>query len=73
MTFDGYYYVTKGLELYGELKFRKDGLWEVNFGLPGEFCSDIFNKVVVGFSHSGSSRNMGKTSMIIFLARLLQQ
>ena len=30
---DGTYYVVKGVELEGELKFRKDADWAVNFGL----------------------------------------
>ena len=32
MTSDGTYYVVKGAELEGELKFRKDADWGVNFG-----------------------------------------
>lgn len=30
---DGKYLVAKGVALEGELKFRKDGAWDVNFGL----------------------------------------
>ena len=38
---DGTFYVIKGAELEGELKFRKDGDWTVNFGLgEGEFAAD---------------------------------
>lgn len=39
---DGTYYVVKGAELEGELKFRKDGDWAVNFGLAEgvEFAAD---------------------------------
>ncbi len=38
---DGTFYVIKGAELEGELKFRKDGDWAVNFGLgEGEFAAD---------------------------------
>ena len=33
LTSEGTYYVAKGVELEGELKFRKDGDWAVNFGL----------------------------------------
>ena len=33
LTSDGTFYVVKGAELEGELKFRKDGDWAVNFGL----------------------------------------
>lgn len=33
MTSDGTYYVAKGLSLEGELKFRKDASWTVNYGL----------------------------------------
>ncbi len=33
LTSDGTYYVVKGVELEGELKFRKDADWAVNFGL----------------------------------------
>ena len=29
---DGTYFAVKGVELEGELKFRKDGAWDVNFG-----------------------------------------
>lgn len=32
MTAEGDYFVVKGAELEGELKFRKDGDWAVNFG-----------------------------------------
>ena len=32
LTSDGTYYAVKGVELEGELKFRKDGDWAVNFG-----------------------------------------
>ena len=32
LTSDGTYYVVKGAELEGELKFRKDADWGVNFG-----------------------------------------
>ena len=32
MTAEGNYYVVKGAELEGELKFRKDADWAVNFG-----------------------------------------
>ena len=32
LTSDGTYYAVKGVELEGELKFRKDGAWTVNFG-----------------------------------------
>jgi len=33
---DGAYLVAKGVELSGQVKFRKDGGWDVNFGAPGE-------------------------------------
>ena len=33
LTSDGNYYVVKGVELEGELKFRKDADWGVNLGL----------------------------------------
>ncbi|MBQ3250207.1 MAG: SusE domain-containing protein [Bacteroidales bacterium] len=33
---DGTYLVAKGVELSGQVKFRKDGGWDVNFGAPGE-------------------------------------
>lgn len=33
---DGTYLVAKGVELSGQVKFRKDGAWDVNFGAPGE-------------------------------------
>ena len=39
---DGTYYVVKGVELEGELKFRKDSDWGVNFGLAegAEFAAN---------------------------------
>ena len=39
---DGTYYFVKGAELEGELKFRKDGDWAVNFGLAegAEFAAN---------------------------------
>ena len=42
MTSDGTYYVVKGAELEGELKFRKDADWAVNLGLAegAEFAAD---------------------------------
>ena len=33
---DGTYLVAKGVELSGQVKFRKDGGWDVNFGAPGD-------------------------------------
>ena len=33
---DGTYLVAKGVELSGQVKFRKDGDWAVNFGAPGD-------------------------------------
>ena len=33
---DGTYLVAKGVELSGQVKFRKDGAWDVNFGAPGD-------------------------------------
>ena len=42
LTSDGTYYAVKGAELEGELKFRKDGDWGVNFGHAegGEFAAN---------------------------------
>ena len=39
---DGTYFFVKGVELNGELKFRKDGDWAVNFGLAegAEFAAN---------------------------------
>ena len=39
---DGTYFFVKGVELSGELKFRKDGDWAVNFGLAegAEFAAN---------------------------------
>ena len=39
---DGTYLVAKGVELEGEFKFRKDGGWDVNFGLAegASFAAD---------------------------------
>ncbi|MBQ7772057.1 MAG: SusE domain-containing protein [Bacteroidales bacterium] len=33
---DGTYLAVKGVELSGQVKFRKDGGWDVNFGAPGD-------------------------------------
>ena len=33
---DGTYLAAKGVELSGQVKFRKDGGWDVNFGAPGD-------------------------------------
>ena len=33
---DGTYLVAKGVEISGQVKFRKDGGWDVNFGAPGD-------------------------------------
>ncbi|MBO5709800.1 MAG: SusF/SusE family outer membrane protein [Bacteroidales bacterium] len=33
---DGTYLAVKGVALSGQIKFRKDGAWEVNFGAPGD-------------------------------------
>ena len=33
---DGKYLVAKGVELSGQIKFRKDADWAVNFGAPGD-------------------------------------
>ena len=33
---DGTYLAAKGVELSGQVKFRKDGAWDVNFGAPGD-------------------------------------
>ena len=42
LTSDGTYYVVKGVELEGELKFRKDADWAVNLGLAegAEFAAN---------------------------------
>ena len=36
LTSDGTYYVVKGVALSGQVKFRKDNDWAVNFGAPGD-------------------------------------
>ena len=36
LTSDGTFLVAKGVALSGQVKFRKDGDWAVNFGAPGE-------------------------------------
>ena len=36
LTSDGTYLVAKGVELSGQVKFRKDADWATNFGAPGE-------------------------------------
>lgn len=33
---DGTYLAAKGVEISGQVKFRKDGAWDVNFGAPGD-------------------------------------
>ena len=36
LTSDGTFLTAKGVALSGQVKFRKDGGWDVNFGAPGE-------------------------------------
>lgn len=36
LSSDGTYLVAKGVELSGQVKFRKDADWAVNFGAPGD-------------------------------------
>ena len=36
LTSDGTFLAAKGVALSGQVKFRKDGGWDVNFGAPGE-------------------------------------
>ena len=43
LTNDGNYLVVKGIELEGELKFRKDADWTVNFGLSDNTVSFAAN------------------------------
>ena len=53
LTSDGTYLVAKGVELAGELKFRKDAAWTVNFGYA-EGVSFAAN-TEIALSHDGAN------------------
>ena len=62
---DGTFYVIKGAELEGELKFRKDGAWEVNLGLAegAEFAADT----EIALSAGGANINVAAGTYDVYL------
>ena len=62
---DGTFYVIKGVELEGELKFRKDGAWEVNLGLAegAEFAADT----EIALSAGGANINVAAGTYDVYL------
>ncbi|MBR2063737.1 MAG: hypothetical protein IJ971_03465, partial [Bacteroidales bacterium] len=65
LTSDGTYYVVKGVELEGELKFRKDADWAVNFGLAegGEFAADA----ELALAQDGANINVAAGTYDVYL------
>ena len=65
LTSDGTYYVVKGAELEGELKFRKDADWAVNFGLAegGEFAADA----ELALAQDGANINVAAGTYDVYL------
>jgi len=65
LTSDGTYYVIKGAELEGELKFRKDADWAVNFGLAegGEFAADA----ELALAQDGANINVAAGTYDVYL------
>ena len=62
---DGTYLLAKGVELEGELKFRKDGAWEVNLGLAegAEFAADT----EIALSAGGANINVAAGTYDVYL------
>ena len=62
---DGTYYVVKGAELEGELKFRKDGDWAVNLGLAegAEFAADA----EIALAQDGANINVAAGTYDVYL------
>ena len=65
LTSDGTYYVVKGAELEGELKFRKDADWAVNFGLAegAEFAQNA----EIAMAQDGANINVPAGTYDVYL------
>ena len=65
LSSDGTYYVVKGAELEGELKFRKDGDWTVNFGLAegAEFAANA----EISVAQDGANINVAAGTYDVYL------
>ena len=64
LTSDGNYYVIKGAELEGELKFRKDADWGVNLGLAeGEFAANT----ELALAQDGANINVAAGTYDVYL------
>jgi len=65
LSSDGTYYVVKGAELEGELKFRKDGDWTVNFGLAegAEFAANA----EISMAQDGANINVAAGTYNVYL------
>jgi hypothetical protein len=65
LTSDGTYYVVKGVELEGELKFRKDADWAVNFGLA-EGAEFVANEEIA-MAQDGANINVPAGTYDVYL------
>lgn len=65
LTSDGTYLVAKGVELEGELKFRKDADWAVNFGLA-ESASFAVN-AEIALAQDGANINVPAGTYDVYL------
>ena len=65
LTSDGTYYVVKGVELEGELKFRKDADWAVNLGLAegAEFAANA----EIALAANGGNINVAAGTYDVYL------
>ena len=65
LTSDGTYYVVKGVELEGELKFRKDADWGVNLGLAegAEFAANA----EIALAANGGNINVAAATYDVYL------
>ena len=65
LTSDGTYYVAKGVALEGELKFRKDADWAVNFGLAEGVSFAANTELAV--AQDGSNINVAAGTYDVYL------
>jgi len=65
LTAEGNYFVVKGAELEGELKFRKDADWGVNFGLA-EGAAFAAN-AEIALAQDGGNINVAKGTYDVYL------
>ena len=65
LTSDGTSYVVKGVELEGELKFRKDAAWDVNLGLAegAEFAANA----EIALAANGGNINVAAATYDVYL------